>query len=124
MPTDASIYRHERAGQPVRGDHKLKTSVTNFRTDITSLQGELDRLNSTRVQMRMDLSERSEGLSRPSGPWRRLGDSASEAEPARRLRRTGERPRENLGEYPAAVRPWSDGRSGRQPVTWRMPPAP
>lgn len=58
----------------------MKNSVTNFRSDITALQGELDRLNATRVQMRMDLSGATQEAKRAKKAFEELGDEATEAE--------------------------------------------
>lgn len=58
----------------------MKNSVTNFRSDITALQGELDHLNATRVQMRMDLSGATQEAKRAKKAFEELGDSATEAE--------------------------------------------
>ena len=58
----------------------MKSSVTNFRGDITALQGELDRLNATRVQMRMDLTSARREAQQAQKAFEALGDSATEAE--------------------------------------------
>ena len=58
----------------------MKSSVTNFRGDITALQGELDRLNATRVQMRMDLTGARREAQQAQKAFEALGDSATEAE--------------------------------------------
>ena len=58
----------------------MKSSVTNFRGDITALQGELDRLNATRVQMRMDLTSAIREAQQAQKAFEALGDSATEAE--------------------------------------------
>ena len=79
MGTDASIAMSVRdnLSQAIVG---MKNSVTNFRSDITALQGELDHLNATRVQMRMDLSGATQEAKRAKKAFEELGDSASEAE--------------------------------------------
>lgn len=79
MPTDASIAMSVQDNLSA-AITSMKNSVTNFRTDITSLQGELDRLNSTRVQMRMDLSGAKREAQQAQRAMEALGDSASEAE--------------------------------------------
>lgn len=58
----------------------MKSSVTNFRGDITALQGELGRLNATRVQMRMDLTSARREAQQAQKAFEALGDSATEAE--------------------------------------------
>ena len=79
MGTDASIAMSvkDNLSQAIVG---MKNSVTNFRSDITALQGELDHLNATRVQMRMDLSGATQEAKRAKKAFEELGDSATEAE--------------------------------------------
>lgn len=79
MGTDASIAMSvkDNLSSAIVG---MKNSVTNFRSDITALQGELDRLNATRVQMRMDLSGATQEAKRAKKAFEELGDEATEAE--------------------------------------------
>ena len=79
MPTDASIAMsvQDNLSAAIVG---MKSSVTNFRSDIKSLQGELDRLNATRVQMRMDLTGAKREAKQAQKAFEELGDSATEAE--------------------------------------------
>lgn len=79
MSTDASIAMSvkDNLSQAIVG---MKNSVTNFRSDITALQGELDRLNATRVQMRTDLSGATQEAKRAKKAFEELGDEATEAE--------------------------------------------
>lgn len=79
MPTDASIAMsvQDNLSAAIVG---MKSSVTNFRSDIKSLQGELDRLNATRVQMRMDLTGAKREAQQAKKAFEELGDSATEAE--------------------------------------------
>ncbi len=79
MGTDASIAMSvkDNLSQAIVG---MKNSVTNFRSDITALQDELDHLNATRVQMRMDLSGATQEAKRTKKAFEELGDSATEAE--------------------------------------------
>ncbi|MBM6724892.1 tape measure protein [Pseudoflavonifractor phocaeensis] len=58
----------------------MRNSLTAFRTDIPRLQEELDRLNATRVQMRMDLSQARREVQLAQRAFEALGDSVSEAE--------------------------------------------
>lgn len=58
----------------------MKSSVTNLRTDVVALQGELDRLNATRVQMRMDLTGAKREAQQAQKAFEALGDAATEAE--------------------------------------------
>lgn len=58
----------------------MKNSMTSFRTDVTELQRELDRLNSTRVQMKMDLAGATREAKNAQKAFEALGDSATEAE--------------------------------------------
>ncbi len=60
----------------------MKNSVTNFRSDITYLQKELDGLNATRVQLRMDLTVAKREAQQAQKAFESLGDSATEAERA------------------------------------------
>ena len=60
----------------------MKNSMTSFRTDVTELQRELDRLNSTRVQMKMDLAGATREARNAQRAFEALGDSATEAERA------------------------------------------
>ena len=79
MPTDASIAMsvQDNLSAAIVG---MKSSVTNFRSDIKSLQGELDRLNATRVQMRVDLTGAKREAQQAQKAFEELGDSATEAE--------------------------------------------
>lgn len=79
MGTDASVAMSvkDNLSSAIVG---MKNSVTNFRSDITALQGELDRLNATRVQMRMDLSGATQEAKRAKKAFEELGDEATEAE--------------------------------------------
>lgn len=79
MPTDASIAMSvkDNLSSAIVG---MKSSVTNFRSDIKSLQGELDRLNATRVQMRVDLTGAKREAKQAQKAFEELGDSATEAE--------------------------------------------
>lgn len=79
MSTDASIAMSvkDNLSQAIVG---MKNSVTNFRSDITALQGELNHLNATRVQMRIDLSGATQEAKRAKKAFEELGDSATEAE--------------------------------------------
>lgn len=79
MSTDASIAMsvQDNLSAAITG---MKSSVTNFRSDITALQGELDRLNATRVQMRMDLTGAKREAQQAQKALEALGDSATEAE--------------------------------------------
>ena len=81
MPTDASIAMSvkDNMSAAIVG---MKNSVTNFRSDITSLQRELDRLNATRVQLRMDLTGAKREAQQAQKAFESLGDSATEAERA------------------------------------------
>lgn len=58
----------------------MKSSVTNFRSDVVALQGELDRLNATRVQMRMDLTGAKREAQQAQKAFEALGDAATDAE--------------------------------------------
>ena len=58
----------------------MKSSVTNLRTDVVALQGELDRLNATRVQMRMDLTGAKREAQQAQKAFEALGDAATDAE--------------------------------------------
>lgn len=79
MSTDASIAMSvkDNLSQAIVG---MKNSVTNFRSDITALQNELEQLNATRVQMRMDLSGAKREAQQAKKAFEDLGDSATEAE--------------------------------------------
>lgn len=79
MSTDASIAMSvkDNLSQAIVG---MKNSVTNFRSDITALQNELEQLNATRVQMRMDLSGAKREAQQAKKAFENLGDSATEAE--------------------------------------------
>lgn len=58
----------------------MRNSMTAFRTDVSELQRELDRLNSTRVQMKMDLASATREAKSAQKAFEDLGDSATEAE--------------------------------------------
>lgn len=58
----------------------MRNSMTAFRTDVSELQRELDRLNSTRVQMKMDLASATREAKSAQKAFEALGDSATEAE--------------------------------------------
>lgn len=79
MPTDASIAMsvQDNLSSAIVG---MKNSMTNFRSDVKSLQGELDRLNATRVNMRVDLSSAKREAQQAQKAFEELGDSATEAE--------------------------------------------
>lgn len=79
MPTDASIAMSvkDNLSSAIVG---MKNSMTNFRSDVTALQGELDRLNATRVQMRVDLTGAKREAQQAQKVFEELGDSATEAE--------------------------------------------
>lgn len=79
MPTDASIAMSvkDNLSSAIVG---MKNSMTNFRSDVTALQGELDRLNATRVQMRVDLTGAKREAQQAQKAFEELGDSATEAE--------------------------------------------
>ena len=81
MPTDASIAMSvkDNMSAAIVG---MKNSVTNFRSDITSLQRELDGLNTTRVQLRMDLTGAKREAQQAQKAFESLGDSATEAKRA------------------------------------------
>ena len=81
MSTDASIAMsvQDNLSAAITG---MKNSVTNFRSDITSLQRELDGLNSTRVQLRMDLTGARREVQQTQKAYESLGESATEAERA------------------------------------------
>lgn len=81
MPTDASIAMSvkDNMSAAIVG---MKNSVTNFRSDITYLQKELDGLNATRVQLRMDLTGAKREAQQAQKAFESLGDSATEAERA------------------------------------------
>ena len=53
MSADASIAMsvQDNLSAAITG---MKSAVTNFRSDVVALQGELDRLNATRVKIRVD----------------------------------------------------------------------
>lgn len=79
MPTDASIAMSvkDNLSSAIVG---MKNSMTNFRSDVTALQGELDRLNATRVQIRVDLTGAKREAQQAQKAFEELGDSATEAE--------------------------------------------
>ena len=79
MPTYASIAMSvkDNLSSAIVG---MKNSMTNFRSDVKSLQGELDRLNATRVNMRVDLSSAKREAQQAQKAFEELGDSATEAE--------------------------------------------
>lgn len=79
MPTDASIAMsvQDNLSSAIVG---MKNSMTNFRSDVTALQSELDRLNATRVNMRVDLSSAKREAQAAQQAFEALGDSATEAE--------------------------------------------
>lgn len=79
MPTNASIAMSVQDNLSA-AIVAMKSSVTNFRSDVTALQGELDRLNATRVQMRMDLTGAKREAQQAQQAFEELGDSATEAE--------------------------------------------
>lgn len=79
MPTNASIAMSVQDNLSA-AIVAMKSSVTNFRSDVTALQGELDRLNATRVQMRMDLTGAKREAKQAQQAFEELGDSATEAE--------------------------------------------
>ena len=81
MPTDASIAMSvkDNMSAAITG---MKNNVTNFRSDITSLQRELDGLNATRVQLRMDLTGARREVQQTQKAYESLGESATEAERA------------------------------------------
>lgn len=81
MSTDASIAMSvkDNMSAAIVG---MKNSVTNFRSDITSLQRELDGLNATRVQLRMDLTGARREVQQTQKAYESLGESATEAERA------------------------------------------
>lgn len=58
----------------------MRNSLTAFRSDTDRLQEELDILNATRVQMRMDLSQARREVQQAQRAFEALGDSVSEAE--------------------------------------------
>lgn len=58
----------------------MRNSLTAFRSDTDRLQEELDILNATRVQMRMDLSQARREVQLAQRAFEALGDSVSEAE--------------------------------------------
>ena len=58
----------------------MRNSLTAFRSDADKLKEELDLLNSTRVQMRMDLSQARREAQQAQRAFESLGDSVSEAE--------------------------------------------
>lgn len=58
----------------------MRNCMTAFRGDVKSLQGELDRLNATRVQMKMDLTGAQREANQAQKAFEALGDSATEAE--------------------------------------------
>ena len=58
----------------------MRNCMTAFRGDVKSLQGELDRLNATRVQMKMDLTGAQREAKQAQKAFEALGDSATEAE--------------------------------------------
>lgn len=79
MSTDASIAMsvQDNLSQAIVG---MKNSVTNFRSDITALQTELNTLNATRVQMRIDLTRATDQTKQAKKAFQELGESATEAE--------------------------------------------
>lgn len=79
MPTNASIAMSVQDNLSA-AIVAMKSSVTNFRSDVTALQGELDRLNATRVQMRVDLTGAKREARQAQQAFEELGDSATEAE--------------------------------------------
>ena len=79
MPTNASIAMSVQDNLSA-AIVAMKSSVTNFRSDIKSLQGELDRLNATLVQMRVDLTGAKREAQQAQQAFEELGDSATEAE--------------------------------------------
>ena len=79
MPTNASIAMSVQDNLSA-AIVAMKSSVTNFRSDVTALQGELDRLNATRVQMRVDLTGAKREAQQAQQAFEELGDSATEAE--------------------------------------------
>ena len=79
MPTDASIAMRVQDNLS-SAIVAMKNSVTNFRSDVTAIQGELDRLNATRAQMRVDLTGAKREAQQAQKAFEELGDSATEAE--------------------------------------------
>lgn len=79
MPTDASIAMsvQDNLSSAIVG---MKNSVTNFRSDVTSLQRELDGLNATRVQMKIDLTGAKREAQQAQRAFESLGEEATEAE--------------------------------------------
>lgn len=58
----------------------MRNAVTNFRSDVSALQKELDFLSNTRIQMRMDLNKATDQAKQAKKAFQELGDSATEAE--------------------------------------------
>ena len=58
----------------------MRNAVTNFRSDVSALQKELDFLTNTRIQMRMDLNKATDQVKQAKKAFRELGDEATEAE--------------------------------------------
>ncbi|WP_130869183.1 tape measure protein [Intestinimonas massiliensis (ex Afouda et al. 2020)] len=79
MPADASIAMSVQDNLSA-AIVAMKSSVTNFRSDVKYLQEELDRLNATRVQMRVDLTGAKREAQQAQKAFESLGDAATEAE--------------------------------------------
>ena len=79
MSTDASIAMSVKDNLSA-AVVTMKNSMTTFRTDVKELQGELDRLSATRVQMKMDLTGAKREAQQAQRAFQALGDSATEAE--------------------------------------------
>lgn len=79
MSTDASIAMSVKDNLSA-AVVTMKNSMTTFRTDVKELQGELDRLSTTKVQMKMDLTGAKREAQQAQRAFQALGDSATEAE--------------------------------------------
>lgn len=79
MSTDASIAMsvQDNLSSAIVG---MQNAVTNFRSDVSALQKELDFLTNTRIQMRMDLNKATDQVKQAKKAFKELGDSATEAE--------------------------------------------
>lgn len=79
MSTDASIAMsvQDNLSSAIVG---MRNAVTNFRSDVSALQKELDFLTNTRIQMRMDLNKATDQAKQAKKAFQELGDSATEAE--------------------------------------------
>lgn len=58
----------------------MRNSLTGMRGDATALQGELDRLNATKVSLKMELDKTAQQAREAKKAFLDLGESASEAE--------------------------------------------